>query len=253
MPPPVLSIVASDADDSPALRQLIDGLRRATTAAIFLSGGASKIDDSTKQKVLELFGALAVLARSGLAILVGDGGTQAGIMEAAGLARHLSGNAFPLVGVAPAEEILPVGAPGKTPIDPNHSHIVAVSNPAWGPSDGSWGSETATMYRIFERLAAGRPSVAMVANGGAIALDEVRANVRANRPIVVIAGSGRAADAIASLLRDEQPRDAQVLELRNKAVALGLPDRRELFHVFEVEAGPSALAELLRRQLGDER
>ena len=109
------------------------------------------------------------------------------------------------------------------------------------------------MYELFERLAAGRPSVAIVANGGAIALDEVGANVRAGRPIVVIEGSGRAADALASLLRSQTSSDAEIMELRTKARALGLPGRPELFHLFDVDAGADALAQLLRQQLGGTR
>lgn len=256
--PSVVSVAAGDAGTSPVLSRWIADLRGSTTAAIFLSGGASKIDEATRQKVLELFGALSTLARSGVKILVGDGGTQAGIMEAAGVARRQSGNAFPLIGVAPAEEILPAGGTGRTAVDPNHSHLVAVSNPAWlarakadgwNPQDGYWGSETSTMFGVFDRLAAGRPSVAIVANGGAIALDEVAANVRAGRPIVVIAGSGRAADALASLLRDRTSTDSEVTELRAKAHALGLPGRPELFQLFDLNAGADALAQLLRQQI----
>lgn len=255
-------MVASQVDTSPELKRWAVDLRGSTTAAIFLSGGASKIDEATKQKVLKLFGALSTLARDGLKILVGDGGTQAGIMEAAGLARRESGGAFPLVGVVPAEEILPAGASGKTAIDPNHSHIVAVSDPAWlasatasgwTPADGYWGSETAAMYRFFDRLAAGRPSVAIVANGGAIALDEVTANVRAGRPIILIAGSGRAADAIVALLRHQTPDDTEVTELQTKAQARGLPGRLDLFHVFDLDVGPDALEQLLRWRLAPTR
>jgi hypothetical protein len=60
-----------------------------------------------------------------------------GIMEAAGLARHASGNAFLLIGVAPALEVPPLG---KTPVDPHYFHVVAVDNPPSSPR--SWGSET---------------------------------------------------------------------------------------------------------------
>jgi len=58
--------------------------------------------------------------------------------DAAGLARKASGFAFPLIGLAPAGEIPPRGT---TPVDPNHSYIVAVDNPAAAAGD-AWGSET---------------------------------------------------------------------------------------------------------------
>ena len=121
-----------------------------------------------------MFDALSLLTKAGHRLAVGDGGTKAGIMEAAGLARKASGYAFPLIGLAPAAEIPPRG---PTPVDPNHSHIVAVDNPA-APAGDAWGSETGTMYWLFAQLAEGRPSVTIVANGGGITLAEVEANVR---------------------------------------------------------------------------
>ena len=57
------------------------------------------------------------------------------------------------------------------------------------------------MYWLFGALAEGRPSVAIVANGGGITLNEVESNVRAGRRIILIEGSGRAADALVSLVR----------------------------------------------------
>ena len=84
------------------------------------------MSEDHQRQLLAMFDALTLVAKTGRRIAVGDGGTQAGIMEAAGLARRASGNAFPLIGVAPAREIQPRG---KTPVDPNHSHVVAVDNP----------------------------------------------------------------------------------------------------------------------------
>ena len=82
--------------------------------------------DADQRQLLAMFDGLSMLAKDGRRIAVGDGGTKAGIMEAAGLARQASGNAFLLIGVCPAPEIPPRG---QTPIDPHHSHIVAVDSP----------------------------------------------------------------------------------------------------------------------------
>src|SRR4029450_10195904 len=169
--------VASDA----ALGDLISEVRNQADALVFLSGGASKMAKEQQEQLLRMFDALAMLARDGRRIAVGDGGTQAGIMAAAGLARQSSGNAFPLIGVAPAGEIAPRGA---TPIDPNHSHIVAVENPA-APPKAAWGSETETSYWLFGKVAEDPPSVTIVANGGGITLSEVPANVRAGRHMIL--------------------------------------------------------------------
>jgi len=110
--------------------------------------------DDQQRQLLAIFEALTLVAKSGRRIAAGDGGTQAGIMEAAGHARRASGNAFPLIGVAPAREVVPRG---KTP-DPNHSHVVAVDNPS-APKQDSWGSETEAMYWLFAKLTEGRRSV----------------------------------------------------------------------------------------------
>ena len=143
---PIVLEVSSNAPDTNArLSELVAEIRKQADTFVFLSGGASKMQPEHQRQLLSMFGALTMLAKSGRRLAVGDGGTQAGIMEAAGQARRASGNAFPLIGVAPAGEIPPRG---KTPIDPNHSHIVAVDNPAAPPNDG-WGSETDTMYLAF--------------------------------------------------------------------------------------------------------
>ena len=55
------------------------------------------------------------------------------------------------------------------------------------------------------KLADGRPAVTIVANGGGITLTEVDANIRAGRRMIVIEGSGRAADALVSLLKKTIP------------------------------------------------
>lgn len=253
-PPAVIAIRAAEAGTSPPVARLVEEIRARADAFVFLSGGASRMAPEAQARLLALFDALALLARGGLRFAVGDGGTRAGIMEAAGRARQAAGGAFPLVGVAPAPDVTASGEPGKTPIDPHHSHVVTVENPAWAearraegwkPEDGYWGSETATMYALFGRLAAGRPSVALVANGGAITLDEVRENIAQGRPIVVIAGSGRAADAIVSFLDGTAAADEEAQRLRATAATLDLATGRALFRVFRLEDGPQALARVL--------
>ena len=198
----VVRVLADDAASSAAVAELVAELRAVADGFVFLAGGASKMRDEVKSRLLALFDAFDLLVGRGVRFAVGDGGTKAGLMEASGLARRASGDRFPLVGVSPAPEITLTGESGKTPIDPNHSHLVVVDNPAWErvedstPGGGYWGSETEAMHAIFGRLSEGRPSVALVANGGAITLREVRLHLSARRPVVVVAGSGRAADAV---------------------------------------------------------
>ncbi len=231
--PRVLEVSSVAPEKNAQISSLIAEIRSEADAFVVLSGGASRMSEDHQRQLLAMFEALSLVAKGGRRIAVGDGGTQAGIMEAAGHARRKSGNAFPLIGVAPLREIPPRG---KTPLDPNHSHVVAVDNPSASAQD-SWGSETDTMYWLFAKLAEGRPSVAIVANGGGITLTEVESNVRAGRPIILIEGSGRAADALVSLLRKTQVSDAEIVNLRERAEKMGLTRRPELFQIVSHEGG----------------
>ena len=71
----------------------------------------------------------------------------------------------------------------------------------------------------------------VVANGGGITLTEVGLNVRAGRPIILIEGSGRAADALISLLQKTQVSDPEIVSLRERADKATLTRRPELFKV----------------------
>jgi hypothetical protein len=244
--PRILRVAASRIDDDAGVAALVRGVRGEADAFVFLSGGASKMSSDSERALLDLFEGLAILARDGMRLAVGDGGTQAGIMQAAGQARAHSGNTFPLVGVSPAPEIPPHGT---TPVDPNHSAIVAVDNPDWDGSHGYFGSETAAMYRVFAQLADGRSSVAVVANGGAITLTEVDENIRAARPMLLVSGSGRAADVLVSMLGRAAIADGGDRDLRERAEALNLRRRPDLFHTFDMTRGPDAFARALQTLL----
>ena len=235
--PRVLEVSSVGRDKDAQLSSLIAEIRSEADAFVFLSGGASGMRPDHQRQLLAMFDALTLIVKSGRRIAVGDGGTRAGIMEAAGKARRASGNAFPLIGVAPAREIPPRG---KTPVDPNHSHVVAVDDPS-APVQDTWGSETDTMYWLFSKLADGRPSVTIVANGGGITLKEVEANVRARRRMILIDGSGRAADALVSLLRKAPVADADVMSLRKRAEKAALTRQPELFQIVKIEAGAAGL------------
>lgn len=242
----MLTVSSVALEQNKALASLVAGIRKDADAFVFLSGGASNMREDHQRQLLAMFDALAMLTRDGRRIAVGDGGTQAGIMQAAGGARRASANAFPLIGVAPAGEIPPRGT---TPIDPNHSHMIAVDNPS-APAKDSWGSETATMYWLFDHLAEGRPSVAIVANGGGIALAEVEANVRAGRKIIVIEGSGRLADALVSLIRRTTPADDEITSLKSRAEKAGVLRRPELFQIVPLTGGAAALRDAVSTALG---
>ncbi len=110
---PVLLQISSVAPEkNQRLAALVSDIRSQADAFVFLSGGASRMQELHQRQLVAMFQGLRLLVNGGQRIAVGDGGTQAGIMEAAGQARRDSGYAFPLIGVAPANEIPPIG---KTP------------------------------------------------------------------------------------------------------------------------------------------
>jgi hypothetical protein len=145
--------------------------------------------------------------RHGAAVV--DGGTDAGVMRLLGRARAAAGAGFPLVGVAAAGTVvLPgdartgqdgqggQGGRGGTVqdaagVEPNHTAVVVVPGREWGAESG-WLAEVAT------RLGGDRPSVTVVVNGGRITYEDVEHSLARSRPVVVLAGSGRTADAIAA-------------------------------------------------------
>jgi hypothetical protein len=78
---------------------------------------------------------------------------------------------------------------------------------------------------VATEIAAGAPSVTVLVNGGDIALQDVANSVAAARPVLVINGTGRAADRIAAAL-DGDSSDAQVAHLADSAMvtAASWPD-----------------------------
>ena len=97
------------------------------------------------------------------------------------------------------------------------------------------------MYWLFDRLAAGGPSATVVANGGGITLDEVAANVKAGRPMILIEGSGRAADALVSLVKKTTPASDDIKQMRARAEAANLTQRPELFRIVPLREGAGGL------------
>ena len=116
--PRVVGVSSVTPEKNKELSSLIAEIRNQTDAFVILSGGASRMREDHQRQLLSMFEALGLIAKAGRRIGVGDGGTQAGIMEAAGQARRASGNAFPLIGVAPAREIPPLGKTPPIPIIP---------------------------------------------------------------------------------------------------------------------------------------
>ncbi|WP_270888837.1 hypothetical protein [Pedococcus sp. 5OH_020] len=167
---------------------------------VVVVGGASGLGDANLERLAPLFadGLVPALERAG-AIAV-DGGTNAGVMRLLGEARLAQSRSFPLVGVTAEGTVrLPGDAQAKrdaSDLEPHHSHFILVPGAEWG-DESVWIALTAT------HLANGSPSMTVLVNGGDIAYADALRSVQAGRPLVVVAGTGRAADEIAAAIQGE--------------------------------------------------
>jgi hypothetical protein len=161
-------------------------------------GGASKLSKEDFNRVRRLFTeVLAPLAEKWQATVI-DGGTDAGVMRLMGQARiEVNGN-FPLVGVIPIDlAILPEqSAPSSdaAPLEPNHTHFILIPGSEWG-DESTWIANIATALTAD---AAG--SVTVLINGGEVSWIDASQSVQSDRSLIVVAGSGRTADMLATAL-----------------------------------------------------
>jgi hypothetical protein len=178
--------------------------RRGAQASLVVIGGADGMSSGDLRRLRPLFGGvLATLAwRLGAAVL--DGGTDTGVMRLMGRARAASGYDFPLVGVvASALAVLPgrPARPEEAELEPNHTHFVLVPGDSWG-DEGPW------LARLGELIGDSGRSATLLVNGGEISRREAERTVESGRPVVVLAGSGRTADALAAAAAGQSPDEA---------------------------------------------
>lgn len=210
---------------------------------IMIVGGAALMDQSHYPILAHLFThSIANLAATRNTLII-DGGTQSGVMEIMGKGVAEQQHKSALLGVSPDGK---VSYPGKlsterneelTPLDPNHSHFVLVDT-------NEWGGETVTIYTLAEALSQNRPSVAIIINGGPIAIKEAVYNVRQKRPIIVLEGSGRAADDIAYLWKEKpstipDPELAEIIQ-------------HGKIHLFPITGSEAELVQLMQNLLSQE-
>jgi hypothetical protein len=130
------------------------------------------------------------------------GGTDIGVMAAIGYARGRAGFQFPLIGIAPegsvtwpegprSANLLAAGSE-REQLEPHHSHFILVPG-------SQFGDETRWIVRAASMIAKGRhKSVTVLVNGGKVSQMDVEEGLQAERPLIVLAGTGRLADEIAS-------------------------------------------------------
>lgn len=204
---------------------------------LLLIGGAAGLDATQQGQLSTLVSRGVARACATSSTLILDGGTKSGIMELIGQGVAEQGRKTPLLGVAPRGKVTYPGGPpagsidGGAELDPNHSHFVLA------PSD-TWGSEIDLLFALAEVLAQGIPVIALLVNGGEGAKHEALQIVRHGWPLLVVEGSGRLADEIATLVQGKTDaiQDAALAEI----LAQGHID------VFSIKQSPEALVRLLQ-------
>ncbi|HKP52528.1 MAG TPA: hypothetical protein VJ183_07740 [Chloroflexia bacterium] len=208
---------------------------------LVLVGGANLLPDGDREELRALFTSVLAPTAERLGLYVVDGGTHAGIMSLMGEARAAIKASFPLVGVAaigtvalPTQAVDPKDAELLALLEPHHTHFVLVPG-------SSWGDEAMWISQVAGTLADHLPSITVLVNGGEVTWLDARCSIEANRPILVLEGTGRTADAIAAGVRGE------LTDLRvGNLVASGLV---RVVDVVDNESGPKALAEAIEEHL----
>jgi len=185
------------------------GLHRGRPVLV-LVGGAGGMNRNHLQLLGTVLRASVLPLLDTLNAAVVDGGTDSGIMRVIGNARSAVGGRFPLVGVAAeGTVVLPdrskPSSRDAAELEPHHTHIVLV------PGD-AWGDESPWLAEVADVIADDQPSVTLVVNGGEITYDDVARSLTRGRPVLVLAGTGRTADAIAAAVasHSDEPRAAQI-------------------------------------------
>ena len=215
----------------PALRHL--GLRPPRPVLVVV-GGAGGLGEADVALLRPLFlhGLAPLAERCGAAVI--DGGTDAGVMRLMGQARAQIGASFPLIGVAPAARVAIPGMPSSpqdTPLESHHTHLLLVPDADW-TAGARWLSQAADL------LAGDARSVTILVNGGEVAYEDAALSIQAERPVVVVAGTGRTADVLARAAEGESTDD------RATAVAAS-----GLLRVVDIASGTDALVDVVESLL----
>jgi hypothetical protein len=212
---------------------------------LVLAGGAGLLPDGDRERLRTLFTDVLAPTAERLGLYVVDGGTHAGIMSLMGEARSAINATFPLVGVAaigtvalPTQAVDPADAALLALLEPHHTHFVLVPG-------SSWGDEAMWLSQVASTLTDSLPSITVLVNGGEITWLDARCSIEANRPLLVLEGTGRTADALAAGVRGE------FTDLRaTTLVASGLV---RVVNVIDNESGPEALAAAIEEHLDGRR
>jgi len=172
--------------------QLFDAIGPPTTdgRAVILVGGADFTESDRITQLRSLFDTLAShFERTNTAVI--DGGTDSGVMRLMADARSSIGATFPLIGVAPRGVLERRTRTGQAvTVARDHSLVLLVPG-------SRFGDETEWLFAVADHLGRGSAPT-IVVNGGRLSMEEARLRLDGGHPVVVVAGSGRAADQLAA-------------------------------------------------------
>lgn len=218
----------SDRRDLPeALRDLVP-----PRPVLVLVGGANSLDASVAGRVFTMFreSLVPLIERLGAAVV--DGGTDSGVMALIGRARAQVGASFPLIGVAARGTVRLPDDPAlrghdEAGLEPCHTRFLLV------PGD-RWGDESPWLVAAASALAQGAPSGTLAIGGGRVTKLDLKLSLWAGRPILLLAGSGGATEALAQSLRTSNAGSPDV-------------DKRPsaLLRIAELNEAPAVIGQLL--------
>lgn len=214
-----------------AAERIVDALDLPRPRAVLVvNGGTAELDSLLEAQLGRLLqDGVARLASEEQLTLV-TGATDADIFALLGQGLARWGRTAPCIGVTVADlATWPGKLAGEAPLESHHSHFVLVEGQHWG-------DETATMYALVAWLARDRPSAAIFASGGEIVIHEMQANVRQGRTMILLAGSGRATDAVLAARAGQPASDPRLAEIA----------RRGTIIAFDIRQDAAALSDLLR-------
>ncbi len=128
------------------------------------------------------------------------GGSKMGVMALIGMARAENGYNFPILGVNIYDLVTYPGGPKSTKflwwgkqrwqLSPHYTHYLLVRGEKYG-------HESPTLSQTASILSTGNRSLSVLMNGGVVSRIDVDLSLKANRPVITVAGTGRYADELA--------------------------------------------------------
>jgi hypothetical protein len=217
-----------------APQQIIDVLMLpAPKALLILNGGTADLEAPLKAQLSACIADGLARAAAEDRITIISGGTEAGIFALLGLGIERWGQSAPCIGIAVESMIIRPGHPeGEATLEPHHSHFVLVEG-------RSWGDETTLMYALATQLARAAPTITIFAGGGQIAIQEMEVNAAQGREMILLAGSGRATDAVLAARAGQVDDDPRIAEIASGGQITA----------FDINRDPAELRQLVRQKL----